>query len=198
MYPPIYLVFVFYLFGLNLLLFGKGITRETLLPWAFLFFMVPLPDGLIDLITYKLRIMVTALAVEAVGPLDWNIVKSGNYIYFSSGDTLVVGDVCAGLRSLISLLALGAVFAYLSRLNTLGSLVLFIFSAPVAIITNILRIIALIVLAQFWGSEVASGRIHDLSGYAIFVVAFLLLSFIYYILEKIFGLPATPEKEKSS
>lgn len=187
MYPPKYVAFVLYLLGFNLLFFGARMVRATLLPWAFLFFMVPLPDGLIDLITYKLRISVTAVAVAMTEPLNWYVVKSGNYIFFPNGDTLVVGDICAGLRSIISLLALGAVFAFLSRLSPLGSIILFILSAPVAIITNILRIFVLIVIAHFWGSSVASGRVHDISGWAIFVVAFSLLYLCYFLLEMFFS-----------
>ncbi len=199
MYPPKYFAFVFYILGLNLLLFGPGMVRATLIPWAFLFFMVPLPDGLIDLITYKLRLFVTATAVGLTEPLDWYVVKSGNYIYFPSGDNLVVGDICAGLRSIISLLALGAVFAYLSNLSTRGSLILFLLSAPVAIVTNILRIFALIVIAHFWGSRVASGRVHDISGWAIFVVAFSLLYLCHIILERFFSIPPTvPEGDPAS
>lgn len=194
MYPPKYFAFVFYILGFNLLLFGSGMVRATMIPWAFLFFMVPLPDGLIDLITYQLRLFVTASAVGLTDPLDWYVVKSGNYIYFPNGDNLVVGDICAGLRSIISLLALGAVFAYLSNLSTTGSILLFLLSAPVAIVTNILRIFALIVVAHFWGSEVASGKVHDISGWAIFVVAFSLLYFCHIILERFFSIPkAIPE-----
>jgi exosortase len=189
MYPPQYFSFVFYILGLNLLLFGSRMVRATLIPWAFLFFMVPLPDGLIDVITYKLRLSVTAAAVMLTDPLDWYVVKSGNYIYFPNGDNLVVGDICAGLRSIISLLALGAVFAYLSSLSTLGSFILFLLSAPVAIITNILRIFALIVVAHYWGSGVASGKVHDLSGWAIFVVAFSLLYLCHIVLERFFSTP---------
>lgn len=187
MYPPKYVAFVFYLLGFNYLFFGREMVRATLLPWLFLFFMVPLPDGLIDLITYKLRIFVTAAAVS-LSPPDWYVVYSGNYIYFHNADVLVVGDVCAGLRSLISLLALGAVFAYQSRLSPLGSLILFILSAPVAVVTNILRIFALVAVAHYWGSGVASGKVHDLSGWAIFVVAFGMLFLLYWGLEQIPGL----------
>ncbi len=187
MYPPKYVAFVFYLLGFNYLLFGREMVRATLLPWLFLFFMVPLPDGLIDLITYKLRIFVTAAAVS-LSPPDWYVVYSGNYIHFHNADVLVVGDVCAGLRSLISLLALGAVFAYQSRLSPLGSLILFVLSAPVAVVTNILRIFALVVVAHFWGSGIAAGKVHDISGWAIFVVAFGMLFLLYAGLERIPGL----------
>ncbi len=198
MYPPKYFAFVFYILGLSLLLFGSGMVRATMIPWAFLFFMVPLPDGLVDVITYKLRLSVTSAAVGLTDPFDWFVVKSGNYIYFPNGENLVVGDICAGLRSIISLLALGAVFSYLSNLSTLGALILFLLSAPVAVITNILRIFALIVVAHFWGSQVASGKVHDISGWAIFVVAFSLLYLCHTLLERFFSChPNVPEGDSS-
>lgn len=192
MYPPKYFIFVFYLLGFNLLIFGAGMVRATLLPWAFLFFMVPLPDAAIDVFTYKLRIFVTAQAVWLTEPLEWFVVKKGNFILFPSGDALVVEDVCAGLRSLIGLLALGACFAYLSRLNVLGRIVLFALSAPVAVVTNILRIFVLIVVANFWGSTIASGKVHEASGWAIYVVAGVLVFLLNLLLEK--GVPFLREK----
>lgn len=196
MYPPKYMAFVFYTLGLSLLLFGNGITRAILLPWSFLFFMVPLPDGLIDLITYKMRIFVTAAAVGLSEPFGWHVVKSGNYIFLPLAEggaiqTLVVGDVCAGLRSLISLLALGAFFAYFSKLTPLGAIILFFLSAPIAVVTNALRILGLIVVARYWGSEAASGKVHDASGWAIFAVALGFLFLFHEILLRV--LPKRPQ-----
>ncbi len=186
MNPPKYFLFVFYVLGFILFLFGTEITKAVMIPWLFLFFMVPLPDAVIDLFTFQLRIFVTASAVQLVEPFGWAIVKSGNYIYYPNGQTLVVDDVCAGLRSLISLLALGAIFAYLSKLNLKGKLLLFVLSAPVAVITNVIRIFCLVIVAKFWGTQVASGTVHDFSGYAIFVVAFAMLYGLNALLEKFF------------
>jgi exosortase len=184
MYPPKYFIFVFYLLGFNLMFFGTAMVRATLLPWAFLFFMVPLPDAAIDVFTYKLRIFVTAQAVWLTEPFEWFVVKKGNFILFPGGDSLVVEDVCAGLRSLIGLLALGACFAYLSRLNVLGKLVLFALSAPVAVVTNVLRIFVLIVVAKYWGTSIASGQVHNVSGWAIYAVAAALVFLVNLFLEK--------------
>jgi len=49
-----------------------------------------------------------------------------------------------------------------------------VLSGPIAIVSNVFRIFLLCLVGYFWGSEVAAGRFHDVSGYLIFVVAFIL------------------------
>ena len=47
-------------------------------------------------------------------------------------------------------------------------------SAPIAVVSNILRILVLCVVGYLWGSENATGWVHDISGFLIFVAAFTL------------------------
>jgi len=41
-------------------------------------------------------------------------------------------------------------------------------------VVNVIRIFLLCIVGYFWGSSVAAGAVHDVSGILIFVVAFLL------------------------
>jgi exosortase len=112
-------------------------------------------------------------------------------------DFLLVGEVCGGLRSLIALLALGALMAYISKTHWIARLLLFVAIAPiVAILTNVLRIFSLCVVGYFYGSEVAAGTFHDVSGILIFVVAFVLFLSLEGLLRKL--LPAREPKEAAS
>jgi exosortase len=195
MFPPKYLLFVFYLLGFNLLLFGWPMVKATLLPWLFLFFMTPFPDAVIDRFTYRMRLFVTEQSVNLVEPLGWFVVNNGNFILYPDGSSLVVEDVCAGLRSIIGLLALGACFSFIAKLNPLGKVVLLLLSAPIAILTNILRIFGLIVVGYYYGTQAASGKFHDYSGYAIYVMAGLLVWGCSKILEYIFPEAREPETQ---
>jgi len=99
-------------------------------------------------------------------------------------DEIVVGDVCSGLRSLIALLAFGALFAYVAKLSLARKLTLFAAAVPVAILANMWRIVTLTLLACYHGSEATHGWVHDATGYGIFVVAFILFFAFERVLRK--------------
>jgi exosortase/archaeosortase family protein len=46
---------------------------------------------------------------------------------------------------------------------------------PIAVITNVIRVVFLAFVAEVWGHEAATGFVHDFSGFAIFGIAFLFL-----------------------
>jgi len=99
-------------------------------------------------------------------------------------DEIIVGDVCSGLRSLIALLAFGALFAYIAKLSLARKLVLFAAAVPIAILANMWRIVTLTLLACYHGSEATHGWVHDVTGYGIFVVAFILFFTFERVLRK--------------
>jgi len=112
-------------------------------------------------------------------------------------DEIVVGDVCSGLRSLIALLAFGALFAYLAKLSLTRKLILFAAAVPIAILANMWRIVTLTLVACYHGSEATHGSVHDMTGYGIFVVAFILFFLFERVLRKFEPTqPAAAETEK--
>ena len=110
-------------------------------------------------------------------------------------DEIVVGDVCSGLRSLIALLAFGALFAYVAKLSLWRKLALFAAAVPVAILANMWRIVTLTLLACYQGSEATHGWVHDATGYGIFVVAFILFFAFERVLRKFEPSQPSPETE---
>jgi exosortase len=161
------------LFGLALVFLGREATRILWFPLIFLVFMVPIPPSLTQSISLKLKLFAAHVAVDLANLLTLPMVQEGSFIHFKK-DQLLVGDVCGGLRSLIALFAFGAVMSYISRAKNWARVLLFAMSGPIAIISNVFRIFLLCVIGYFWGSSVASGRVHDISGILIFVVAFIL------------------------
>ena len=96
---------------------------------------------------------------------------------------VVVDDVCSGLRSLISLTALGSIFAYWMKTSPIKRTILFLSTIPIAIVTNVCRIIFLSTVSDIWGPQYAVGLIHDLSGMIVFGLAFVLLFVVGKLLE---------------
>ena len=170
--------------GLCLLLFGSAWTRRLWFPILFLAFMIPIPPSLTQNLALRLKLTAAHSAVALANLLTLPMIQDGSWVHFGN-DRLLVGDICGGLRSLIALLALGAVFAYISSVRTWARVLILALSAPIAIAANIVRIFFLCVVGYVWGSEVAGGKVHDYSGILIFAVAILMFSAVDLPLRRI-------------
>jgi len=159
------------LVGVLLVLLGRRYVKTMAFPLAFLVFMIPIPSSITQTIAFKIKILATEGAVFLANLLWLPMLRQGSYIHFKD-DHLLIGEVCGGLRSLIALLALGALLAHLSKSRAWARIGLFLMSVPVAIGANIFRIFFLCVVGYAFGSAKAGGWVHDVSGILIFVVAF--------------------------
>jgi len=161
-------------------LFGQKLRKLFFFPILFLFFMVPIPETWIAVINLKLKFLATSLAVKFVDTLGFVVVQDGSKVFIADG-VMTIGDVCSGLRSLISLLAFGTLFSYMTNLPLWKKYILFLAAFPCAIASNVVRIIALCFVAEGFGVQTATGKFHDYSGLGVFVVAFCIL----FALEKL-------------
>jgi len=159
------------LFGLSLYLYGLGVSRQLAFAIIFLVFMIPLPQVLIISISFKMKILAAQAATLFINLMGIQAVREGSIVNLPN-TALTVGDPCSGLRSLISLAALGALYAYLIKLSRPRKALLFLLSIPIALIANIIRIILLLLVAFVYGSDVATGKFHDFSGFLVFGFAF--------------------------
>lgn len=166
--------FLIVLFGSMVYLYGWKPFKILWFPFVFLAFMIPIPLVLVADISLQLKLFAAGAAIRFIDAIGIVAVGQGSYIHLPTG-TMIVGDICSGLRSLIALLAFGAFFSFISRLSSWKKAVLFLSSIPIAWIANIIRIIALCLIANSYGIDAASGFVHDASGILIFVVAFILL-----------------------
>ncbi len=160
--------------GLVLLILGKECVFKLSLPIAFLFFMIPLPAIVVNTIAFPLQIFAAQAATFCLFNLGIPVLREGNLIALA-GVTLEVAEACSGLRSLLSLLTLGAVYGYFSQDSTWRRWALVLLSIPIAIIANAMRVAGTGVLANTWGPEAAEGFYHTFEGWLIFIVAFILL-----------------------
>jgi len=158
--------------GLILSFYGTKVTRSMVFPLCFLIFMIPLP--FLQEIGFSLQSIsvhssawllgVTGLPITAVGPE----IHLGDSVF-------TIGLACSGINTLIALLALTAVYAYLLGGGDDKKVLLFIIAFPIAILANILRVTAIILVANYYGTDLATGLFHDFSSLLFFVIAFLCL-----------------------
>ena len=164
---------LFLVFGISLFLYGKQITKKILFPLSFLIFMFPLPLVAINAISFPMKMFATKSAVFILQKFMHIPMKNEGFQIFFPKASLVVGNPCSGLRSLISMLALGSIFAYLLKANMFKKNVLFFSAIPIALFSNIIRVIMLCLGVFIYGSQMTKGLFHDLTGYLVFVIAFV-------------------------
>ena len=119
----------------------------------------------------KLRALSAEMAAAGAGAEEMEAVHK---VLDTGMDKIIIGDVCSGLRSLIALLAFGALFAYLSKMSMARRLLLFAAAVPISVLANMWRIVTLAFIACALGSHATHGWVHDFTGYGIFAVAFVL------------------------
>lgn len=195
-----YIAFVIVIFGLVAFFYGRAITKLVAFPLLFTIAMVPLPMERVQAYTYALKNFAASGSCRIfntlglIGVHDYIVERSGSYVNWETAtgelDQIIVGDVCSGLRSLIALVAFGALFAYVTKLPLARRLMLFACAVPCALIANMWRIVTLTFIACIWGSDATHGWVHDVTGYGIFAVAFVL----FFSLERLLqGFGPRPE-----
>lgn len=147
---------VFLLAGIILFLCGGRVLRSLALPVAFLLFMVPLPYIIYNAVAFPLKLMVAKFSVFSLKLMGIVVWREGNIIRFPQ-TVLEVADACSGLRSLMSLLALAVAYAFVSQTSNIKRTLLVFAAVPIAIFTNMLRVIITGVLAQYYGAAAAEG-----------------------------------------
>jgi len=157
--------------GTALYLRGVKFTGKILFPIVFLVFMLPLPQVMIIGVAFKLKILVAAAATFLGRLSGMQVALAGSTINYPGG-SLLVGDPCSGLRSLISFLALGALCTQFTDASLARKSALFLSTVPLALLSNILRITFLLFVAYIYGEKAATGLVHDISGYMVFVLGF--------------------------
>ncbi|MFH2138100.1 MAG: exosortase/archaeosortase family protein [Candidatus Omnitrophota bacterium] len=150
---------------------GFEIIRLISFPLFFISFMVPIPKVMTLGISFYMKIFAANAATALIG-LVIPLKSAGSMVYLPNG-VLTVGAPCSGLKSLITLTALSLLFAHLTGFSLKKKILFFIGTIPIALIANIIRIMLLILVFYVYGSEVAMGKFHDISGFLLFVIAFV-------------------------
>ncbi len=160
--------------GIIIYFLGFAAFKELLFPIFLLFFMIPIPSQIYSQLTIPLQLFVSKVSVWAAALLGVPVFREGNVIHLSD-KTLQVVRACSGMRSMVSLLALSAVFGYLSLRSQWLRLGLFLAGIPIAIIVNAMRVLVLILAYHYFALDLARGMAHTVLGLLVFAVAFVLL-----------------------
>lgn len=164
------LSFIVSLAGLTGHFWGWGVVRQAWFCHAFLLFMVPWPDVLVEFLSFPMQLMSATYAAMLLGILGLPVQRSGVELRVRDY-AFEVAIPCSGMRSLVALLAVAALMAYFWQGPVGRRLLLFAIGAPIALAANALRIAVVLLIAANWGAKAAEGFFHQFSGVAVFAFA---------------------------
>nr|AAC44067.1 unknown [Sphingomonas sp. S88] len=168
------------------LYFGGRALRAAWFPTLWLFFLVPPPGWIVDRVTAPLKEFVSYAATGFLSWLDYPILRQGVTLFVGPYQ-LLVEDACSGLRSLSSLVVVTLLYIYIkNKPSWRYALFIAALVIPVAVITNILRIVILVLITYHMGDEAAQSFLHVSTGMVMFVVALLCIFAIDWVVEQLF------------
>jgi exosortase len=142
------------IYGMMGLAWGPRWLRASFFPYFLLLFMVPLM-ALSTVITFPLRLLVTVI-VEFIARfvLGMDVVRMGTGLFDPSRTYQYdVAPACSGLRSLTAIFFLATVYGYALFRASWRWLVLLVAAFPLAVIGNAIRLLAIVVAADWLGRE---------------------------------------------
>jgi exosortase len=158
------------LLGAGGFLLGRRIFKALLFPVCFLLFLVPPPLALTDMLTSPLKMFVATASASLLKGIGYLVTRNGATI-FMSDYSITVGDPCSGMRSLIALTSVGALYAHLLQSSRIKKSVLFLSTVPISVLANIVRLMILCLITYHFGEAAAEGFLHKFSGFVLFVVS---------------------------
>ena len=161
---------VIVLAGIILFIYGNEVMKSLLFPVAFLVFMAPIPFS--PVIGAALQAPSAGLAATLVSALGIPATVTGAEIRLTEC-AFEVGAPCSGLRSIISLLTLAALYAYLLEGSIFMKAAVFLSALPIAVAANVLRITTILLVANAYGSDVAMRFFHDFSSLLLFSISLI-------------------------
>jgi exosortase B len=161
--------------GVLLAACGRRAVRAFAFPLFFLIFSVPLPGLLVDSLTAPLKQFVSVAAEWLLYAAGYPIARNGVMLAIGQYQ-LLVADACSGLHSLFSLSALGLLYIYLMAYRSRTHNILLLASVlPIAVVTNVIRVVLLVLVTYYFGDAAAQGFIHGFAGLAMFAIALAVL-----------------------
>jgi exosortase len=169
------------------ILFGGVVMRAIWFPLVYLAFTLPPQATVVAFVTQPIKIAISSGAVSLLRLLGYPIASSGVTIQIGQYQ-LLVAAACAGLNSIVTLTALCLFYVYLRhRSDPVAFVVIALGAIPVAIISNFVRVLALVLITYYFGDAAGQGFIHDFAGLLMFSIALLAVFAIDQLFTPIFA-----------
>ncbi len=149
---------------------GHRLAGVLAFPLFFLFFAVPMGEGLIDP-------MMDFTAVSTVWLIQLSgipVFREGLFFTLPTGKWSIV-EACSGVRYIIASVTVGALFAYLTYVSWWRRALFLLISAIVPVFANTMRAYIIVMLGHFSDMKIATGADHLVYGWVFFGVVIFIL-----------------------
>jgi exosortase len=171
----------FLIFGIVVFLWGSAVARIVAFPIGFLWFMIPV--GALQQTSFRLQFLITG-AMEKLAPLiGVKLNTVGTTLSEVSGKwNFDIAEGCSGIRSLVAIIMLTAIYAHVFEKTWWKQIVLLACSVGFAIVANIGRVFTILLIARMGYPKLAGGIYHEYSGFISFPVALVAMLLCHKLL----------------
>lgn len=180
----------------GMLIWGGQSLREAVgFSATFLIFMAPLPVSWYQPIAIFMQQLVSVISAGLLDLCGVACYREG-YLVHLPGYTMEVGEACSGLRQLTAVLALSAAIGYFSGRGMAYRWGLVLFSIPIAIVANCIRVVLTGFILLWFGKKWAEGVFHTLEGLVIVALAAALVLLAAWGLARLADSASEDESQK--
>jgi len=176
-------------FGVVLMLTGWDVMKVAWFPIVFLVCMLPWPGLVYSWVAGPLQTLAARAAVFTLRLTGVDALRSGTKMLMLEPDglrVLNVAEACAGLRSLMTFITVGAAIAFLSNRPLWQRIVITLSAIPIAVFCNVMRVTGQGLLDHYVSRDLALGFAHQFVGVIMLIPAFLLILLVAWVLDHLF------------
>jgi len=182
---------IVWLAGACWLLAGRRMFIWAIPAITFLAFMIPLPLRIDQLLSEPLQTATTRLSTFLFTCLCLPAIPEGHTVYLGE-HVLDIEQVCSGLRMFMGIGAVAFAFVMLQRRSPPERTILIFAVAPVALLSNAIRVVVTGLLMQRGAGEAAARFSHNSAGWMMIAVAAVLFGLLAAWLRRLI-VPVTVE-----
>jgi exosortase C (VPDSG-CTERM-specific) len=175
--------FVLLIVGGGFLFAGRRWMSVAAFPMAFLAFMIPLPDGVLDALETASKIASTEVADVFFTATRTPVLRDGA-LFQLPGMVIEVAQECSGIRSSYVLFITSLLVSHLFLKTSWRRVVLVAFVIPLGIVRNGFRILVIGLLCIHSGPQMIDSPIHHKGGPVFFALSLIPLLLLLWWLRR--------------
>jgi len=179
-----------------LAIFGRASFKSVWFDLAFLGFVIPLPDILLNRFIYVLQLGSAAVAEWIFNLSGVPFLRNG-FRFHLAGWNIEVARECSGIRSSIALVVLAVLVAHFSFTQFWKKVVFVAAGLLMMVVKNGVRIATLTLLAKYVDPNFLFGKLHHQGGVVFFLLGLALLIPVYFLLRRGDPLAAAPRRPEA-
>ncbi len=171
------------IWGAVLFLFGWKVAWMTFVPIFLLYSAIYIPG--LQQATNGLQLIATEIADKGAQLFGIATIRTGNTISSAVEGAwgFDIAEGCSGIRSLMAMVLISVVYAYVAKLALWKKVVVCLMAIPLAILVNAIRITTILLIAEMGFEDFAKGIYHDYAPFFIFPLGITGLLLVHGILQ---------------